>query len=100
MTITVELSIEQIVDVLKKLTPAQRLALIRLLTTEDSFKQETTTLESLNEVLEELPVYEEPRMDLDRQIAKAAEALVPYYSDDKALTAFTAIDADDFYGEG
>jgi len=35
-----------------------------------------------------------------RQLAKAAEALLPDYMEDTELTAFTALDGEDFYAEG
>ncbi|MBC7227251.1 MAG: hypothetical protein H5T61_08465 [Thermoflexales bacterium] len=40
------------------------------------------------------------RAERRSQLAKAAEILLPDYMEDAELTAFTALDGEDFYAEG
>ena len=74
----------KILEELKKLTTIERLTIIEI------------ALDLIREDLrqgEQAPVWTEKK----RQLAKAAEALLPDYTVGDELTAFTALDGEDFY---
>jgi hypothetical protein len=65
-----------------------------------SFTERLTLMESvLHSLREELQQVEETTKDttLSKQLAKAAELLLPDYESDEELTAFTALDSEDFH---
>jgi hypothetical protein len=74
----------EIMDQLKKLTTAERLTVVE------------KTLRSIREELEQIekPVADP---DLKRRLSKAAEALLADYAPSGDLTAFTALDGEDFH---
>ena len=73
-----------IFDELKKLPPLERLNII-----EAALHQIRRDLEAVKEPL--------PVGGKQRQLAEAAEALLGDYASDKDLTAYTALDGDDFH---
>lgn len=65
--------------------------------------EQLTIIETaLLRIREELQQAGRPSVLADRrqQLARAAEALLPDYIEDAELTAFTALDGEDFYAEG
>jgi hypothetical protein len=74
----------EIIEQLKKLAPAQRLAVVE------------ATLRSIREeiALAQEPVKESER---ERKLAAAAKALLPDYAREGDLTSFTALDSEDFH---
>jgi hypothetical protein len=96
MTLTVELTLDQIVDAIRRLTPDERITLFRLLTIQAPNNQAAVEY-SVPQITERKSDYITARAELDRGLAVAAEALLPDYLNDKALTAFTALDTEDFY---
>jgi len=74
----------EIMEQIKKLTPAERLTVVE------------KTLRSIREDLEQI---EKPasETDLNRKLAKAAEALLADYESKGDFTAFTALDGEDFH---
>lgn len=70
----------EIIDQLKQLTTAERLAVIEVAT------------RLIREDLSQPPVKEAA----DGQLARAAEELLGDYQSDKELTAFTSLDSEDF----
>ncbi len=78
------MSEREIIDQLKKLAPAERLAIVE------------TTLRSIRE---ELALVQEPvkEAEKERKLAAAAEALLPDYGPGGDLTIFTALDTEDFH---
>jgi hypothetical protein len=54
---------------------------------------------ALHLVREDIEQMEQPlaRVERKRQLAAAAEALLPYYVSDTELTVFTALDSEDFH---
>lgn len=71
----------EIIDQLKQLTTAERLAVIEAAT---RLIREDLSQPEANENVE------------DEQMAQAAKALLADYESDKELTAFTSLDAEDF----
>jgi ectoine hydroxylase-related dioxygenase (phytanoyl-CoA dioxygenase family) len=71
----------EIIDQLKQLTTAERLAVI----------EAATRL-----IQEELSRPEGDENAQDEQLAQAAEALLADYQSDRELTAFTSLDGEDF----
>jgi hypothetical protein len=74
----------EIMEQLKKLTPAERLTVV-----EDTLRSNREELDQI-----EKPVAD---TDLRRKLAAAAEALLPDYAPSGNLTAFTALDGEDFH---
>jgi len=74
----------EILEELKKLTAAERLTIIEA---------------ALRLIREDLQQVAQPltRIERKRQLAAAAEALLPDYSAGGELTAFTALDGEDFH---
>ncbi len=72
----------EILEELKKLTPAERLSVI-----------ETALQQLRGELQQTQPVGEERK----RQLALAAEALFADYAADGELTAFSVLDSEDFH---
>jgi len=74
----------EIMEQIRKLTTAERLTVVE------------KTLHSIREELEQI---EKPVSDTDlkRKLAKAAEALFGDYASRRDLTAFTALDGEDFH---
>ena len=74
----------EILEELKKLSPKQRLEVIE---------------SAIHLLQEDLRQVEQPltRMERKRQLAMAAEALLPDYEEDNELTGFTALDGEDFH---
>ncbi len=74
----------EILEELKKLTPAERLAVVEA---------------AIRLIREDLQRAMQPltRADRTKQLAEAAEALLPDYTADGELTAFTALDGEDFH---
>ena len=74
----------EILEELKKLPITERLTII------------DAVLQTIRKDLQQLPL---PSVDADkkRQLAAAAEALRSDYAGDSELTAFTALDGEDFY---
>ncbi len=74
----------EILEALKKLTLAERLALMEAV---------------LHLTREELHQRGQPPVGQERteQLAAAAKALLPDYTADPELTSFTALDSEDFY---
>lgn len=97
MAVTIELTFEQIADAIRHLSPDERLTLFRLVINQATVEQSGigTTLQ----VSERKSDYATARAELDRELAIAAEALLDDYTNDKELTAFSALDAEDFYAE-
>ena len=77
----------EILEKLKKLTPAECLAVVE------------AALRLIREDLEELEAQPSAR-ERRKQLAKAAEALFPDYKAGDELTVFTALDGEDFCGKG
>ncbi|MBI4670635.1 MAG: hypothetical protein HY741_03070 [Chloroflexi bacterium] len=98
MTLTVELTLDQIADAIRRLTPDERVMLFRLITNQPPSEQ-LVPKRAVPQVTEQKSDYVTARAELDRELAIAAEALLPDYLNDKELTAFTALDAEDFYAE-
>jgi len=73
-----------ILEALKKLTLAERLALMEA---------------TLRLMRDELQQHEPPPAEQDKaqQLAAAATTLLPDYTSDSELTSFTALDSEDFY---
>lgn len=71
----------EIIDQLKQLTTAERLAVI----------EAATRL-----IREDLSQPEATKKAEDQQLAQAAKALLADYESDRELTAFTSLDAEDF----
>jgi hypothetical protein len=71
----------EIIDQLKQLTTAERLAVIEAAT------------RLIREDLSQSGVKENAE---DAQLAEAAKVLLPDYQSDRELTAFTALDSEDF----
>lgn len=96
MTLTVELTLEQIAGAIRRLSPDERLMLFRLVTNQGT--QEKSEVDfTAPRIAEQRSDYVLARAELDRELAIAAEALLPDYTNDKELTAFTALDAEEFY---
>ena len=74
----------EILEEIKKLTAAERLTIIEA---------------ALRLIREDLQQVAQPltRIERKRQLAAAAEALLPDYSAGGELTAFTALDGEDFH---
>ena len=74
----------EILEQLKKLTTAERLAVVE---------------ETLRSIREELDKIEKPLADTDlkRRLAAAAEALLPDYAPGGDLSVFTSLDGEDFH---
>ena len=74
----------EILEELKKLTAAERLTIIEA---------------ALRLIREDLRQVGQPltRIERKRQLAAAAEALLPDYAADGELTIFTALDSEDFH---
>jgi hypothetical protein len=74
----------EMLETLKKLTLTERLALMEAV---------------LHLMREELQQREQPPATDERtaRLAAAAQALLPDYTTDTALTSFTALDSEDFY---
>jgi hypothetical protein len=79
----------EILQELNKLTPAERLTIIE------------AALHLLREDLQQEEQDERPLAQEERkqQLATAAEALLQDYVEDEELTAFTALDHEDFHAE-
>ena len=78
----------KILEELKKLTPTERLTIIE------------TALHLIREDIQSRHKSEEQpltRTERRRQLAAAAEALLPDYSAEGELTVFTALDSEDFH---
>lgn len=74
----------EILKELKKLTVPERIAVIEAalhLVREDLQREERLS----------------PKPDIKQQLATAAEVLLPDYTSDAELTAFTVLDSEDFY---
>jgi hypothetical protein len=78
------MSSKEILEELKKLTPAERLFIIEA---------------ALQELRGEIQQTEPPpiKADSKRQLASAAEALFADYAADGELTAFSVLDGEDFH---
>jgi hypothetical protein len=74
----------EILEELKKLTASDRLAVV------------TAALQLVQADLQQLAPCPE-REVLDRRLEAAAALALPFYLEDPELTAFTALDAEDFY---
>jgi hypothetical protein len=74
----------EIIDQLKKLAPAQRLAIVEA---------------TLRSIREELALAQEPMKESERErkLAVAAKALLPDYAQGGNLTSFTDLDGEDFH---
>jgi hypothetical protein len=74
----------EILEELKKLSPKQRIEVI---------------VSAIHLLQEDLRQVEQPltRMERKRQLAMAAEALLPHYEEDNELTIFTSLDGEDFH---
>lgn len=74
----------ELIEQLKKLAPAQRLAIVEA---------------TLRSVREELASTQEPaaESERDRKLADAAKALLSDYAQGGDLTSFTALDSEDFH---
>jgi len=74
----------EIIEELKKLAPAQRLAIVEA---------------TLRSIREELAPAQEPvkELELEGKLAAAVEALLPDYAQGGDLTSFTALDSEDFH---
>jgi hypothetical protein len=74
----------EIIEQLKKLAPAQRLAIVEA---------------TLRSIREELVPAQEPvaKSERGRKLAAAAKALLPDYAQGGDLTSFTALDSEDFH---
>jgi len=74
----------EIMEQIRKLTTAERLTIVE---------------KTLRSIREELRQIEKPLSDTDlkRKLAKAAEALLADYASRGDLTAFTALDGEDFH---
>jgi hypothetical protein len=77
----------EILEELKRFTISERLTVVE------------TALRLIREDLQQM---EQPlaRTERKRQLAAAAEALLPDYTADGELTIFTALDSEDFYASG
>lgn len=77
----------EILEELKKFPTAERFTIIEV---------------ALHLIHEDLQQIEQPliRTERKRQLAEAAKALLPDYSADGELTAFTALDHEDFHAAG
>jgi hypothetical protein len=77
----------EIVEELKKFTIPERLTIVE------------ATLRMIREDLRQIgqPL---TQADRKRQLATAAEALLPDYATGGELTVFTALDSEDFYAQG
>jgi hypothetical protein len=76
----------EILDELKKMTPAERLKTIEA---------------ALHLLHEELQLQEQPEAEAEKKhrLAAAAKALLPDYTTNTELTAFTALDSEDFHAQ-
>lgn len=74
----------EIIEQLKKLAPAQRLAIVEA---------------TLRSIREELAPAQEPveELEWERRLAAAAKALLSDYAQGGDLTSFTALDSEDFH---
>jgi hypothetical protein len=74
----------EIIEQLKKLAPAQRLAIVEA---------------TLHSIRKELAATQEPaaRSESERKLAEAAKALLPDYAQGGDLTSFTVLDGEDFH---
>ncbi len=99
MTLTVELTLEQIANAIRRLTPEERVTLFHLITVSTP-TEKGLAVDSISQVAEQKENYAITRAELDRELATAAEALLPDYANDKELAAFAALDEEDFYAEG
>jgi hypothetical protein len=77
----------EILEELKRLTTTERLTIIEA---------------ALHLIREDLQQMEQPlpRIERKRQLAAAAEALLPDYATGGELTIFTTLDSEDFYASG
>mgnify|MGYP001076493626 CR=1 FL=1 len=77
----------EILEELKKITISERLAIVEA---------------ALRLIREDLQQVEQPliRTERRRQLAAAAEALLPDYATGGELTIFTTLDSEDFYASG
>jgi hypothetical protein len=80
----------EILQELKKLTATERLTIIE------------ATLRLIREDLQQVGQVEQPlaQTERKRQLVAAAQALLPDYAAGGELTAFTALDHEEFYAEG
>lgn len=97
MAVTVELTLEQIAVAIRHLSPEERLDLFRLVIDQATLEQ--SRIGTASQVSEHKLGHTRARAELDRELAIAAEALLDDYTSDKELTAFSALDAEDFYAE-
>lgn len=97
MTLTVELTIEQIARAIRRLSLDERITLFRLITNQEL--GQSAVEHGVSQIAEPKSEYTAARAELDRELAIAAEALLPEYQNDKELTAFAALDTEDFYAE-
>lgn len=99
MKLTVELTLEQIANAIRRLSPEERVTLFQLITV-SSPTEKNPAVDPISQVAEQKENYAIARAELDRELATAAEALLPDYMNDKELVAFGALDGEDFYAEG
>ncbi|OQY96052.1 MAG: hypothetical protein B6D41_05455 [Chloroflexi bacterium UTCFX4] len=95
MTLTVELTLEQIADAIRYLSPEERITLFHLIAA-PSATEKNVAIDSISQVAEQKEAYAVARAELDRELAAAAQALLPDYVNDKELAAFAALDGEDF----
>lgn len=75
----------EILEELKKLTPVQRLKIVE------------AALNLIGEDLQQVAQPQSLRTERKRELAMAAEALLPDYAAGGELTIFTALDKEDFH---
>jgi len=80
----------EILQELRKLTPSERLTVIE------------AALHLIRKDLQEVGQAGQPpaQAERKRQLTAAAEVLLPDYAADDELTAFTALDSEEFHAEG
>lgn len=100
-TLTLEFTFDQMIRSIQRLSAQERWKLIQAILQierariqrSDSTLHELTDDETIKEVNQWVSTI---RAERKRQLAAAAQSLLPDYQSDKELTAFTVLDAEDF----